>query len=62
LLNLTLKNNILQNSKTSKKNIVYWYFITCFILLTWLGIKPIEHPYLFLSSLLTLIYFFWYFI
>jgi len=36
---------------------LYWIFITNFILLTWLGSKPIENPYIIISIISSLFYF-----
>ena len=35
----------------------YWLFITNFILLTWIGSKPVEDPYVFISQLSSIFYF-----
>ena len=36
---------------------LYWIFIANFILLTWLGSKPIENPYIIISIISSLFYF-----
>jgi len=38
-------------------NILFWFFITCCILLGWLGQKPVEAPYIFLGQIVTICYF-----
>lgn len=40
----------------------FWLFISIILLLTWIGIKPVENPYIFIGQILTLIYFFYYLI
>nr|UZT67600.1 cytochrome b [Saphonecrus sp. ZJUH 20220015] len=35
----------------------YWLFINNFILLTWIGMKPIEHPFMTIGQHLTIFYF-----
>nr|YP_009352161.1 cytochrome b [Limenitis moltrechti]AQX44323.1 cytochrome b [Limenitis moltrechti]AYN60806.1 cytochrome b [Limenitis moltrechti] len=37
--------------------ILFWFFITTIILLTWIGAQPVENPYIIMSQFLTLIYF-----
>nr|YP_010026626.1 cytochrome b [Gynaikothrips ficorum]QOQ85874.1 cytochrome b [Gynaikothrips ficorum] len=39
----------------------FWLFVCIFILLTLLGSKPIEEPYVILSQFLTILYFMWFF-
>nr|WCS40534.1 cytochrome b [Gilpinia sp.]WDY84704.1 cytochrome b [Gilpinia sp. 3 GYN-2022c] len=38
----------------------FWFFIMIIILLTWIGMKPVENPYIFTGQMLTLIYFSYY--
>ena len=35
----------------------YWFFMSNFILLTWIGSKPVEDPYIFIGQLSSLFYF-----
>nr|WMV00361.1 cytochrome b [Maoricicada mangu] len=37
--------------------ILFWYLLTILILLTWIGARPVEFPYINLGMLLTLMYF-----
>ena len=39
----------------------FWAFIVCIILLTWIGARPVEEPYIFSGQVLTLFYFGYYF-
>nr|ARH54505.1 cytochrome b [Micrambe villosus] len=41
---------------------LFWSFFTVVILLTWIGARPVEDPYIFLGQALTLIYFIYYII
>nr|APF47495.1 cytochrome b [Choeras grammatitergitus] len=41
--------------------IYYWLFFFNFILLTWLGSQPVEHPFVFISQIFTIFYFLYYF-
>uniref|UniRef100_A0AAU8G9B7 Cytochrome b n=1 Tax=Colposcenia aliena TaxID=3101724 RepID=A0AAU8G9B7_9HEMI len=36
---------------------IYWSWVNIFILLTWIGMKPVENPYIILSQILTILYF-----
>nr|YP_010290267.1 cytochrome b [Heniocha apollonia]ULO26086.1 cytochrome b [Heniocha apollonia] len=36
---------------------MFWIFITMIILLTWIGARPVEAPYIFIGQLLTIFYF-----
>lgn len=36
---------------------IFWFLITLIILLTWIGARPVETPYIFSGQLLTFIYF-----
>nr|AOY39770.1 cytochrome b [Hylurgops palliatus] len=42
--------------------ILFWAFITIIVLLTWLGSKPVEIPYISMSQTLTVLYFFYFMI
>ena len=37
--------------------LTFWIFINIIIILTWIGIKPIEYPYILIGQILTLFYF-----
>nr|WOE90999.1 apocytochrome b [Zygocanna sp. MKL-2023] len=37
--------------------ILYWFFMVNFILLTWIGSKPVEDPYIFIGQLSSIFYF-----
>nr|WCJ52999.1 cytochrome b [Mindarus keteleerifoliae] len=39
----------------------FWIFIMTFILLTWIGMKPVEYPFIMMSQIFTLIYFSYFF-
>lgn len=42
------------------KNQSFWWFTIIFIILTWLGIKPVEDPFITAGALITLLYFTWF--
>lgn len=37
--------------------IIFWIFISIIILLTWIGIRPVESPFILIGQILTLLYF-----
>lgn len=41
---------------------LFWIILTLVILLTWIGARPVEDPFIFIGQLLTILYFFYYFI
>nr|YP_009378996.1 cytochrome b [Cestrotus liui]ARI44197.1 cytochrome b [Cestrotus liui] len=42
--------------------ILFWMMVTTVILLTWIGARPVEDPYVIIGQFLTIIYFFYYLI
>nr|YP_010354125.1 cytochrome b [Gunda ochracea]UOG84770.1 cytochrome b [Gunda ochracea] len=42
--------------------IIFWFFLMITILLTWIGAKPVEDPYIITGQLLTFFYFFYFLI
>lgn len=40
----------------------YWTHINVIVLLTWIGARPVEDPYIFVGQLLSVIYFLYYFL
>jgi ubiquinol-cytochrome c reductase cytochrome b subunit len=59
---LLTKPNLIQYNKLNQQTILFWFFVIFFIFLTWLGIKPVEEPFLIISKLFTFFYFFWFLI
>nr|YP_010472521.1 cytochrome b [Harpalus anxius]UVG42145.1 cytochrome b [Harpalus anxius] len=37
--------------------ILFWFFFIIVILLTWIGMRPVEDPYIFIGQILTILYF-----
>nr|YP_001718395.1 cytochrome b [Loxocorone allax]B1B1W5.1 RecName: Full=Cytochrome b; AltName: Full=Complex III subunit 3; AltName: Full=Complex III subunit III; AltName: Full=Cytochrome b-c1 complex subunit 3; AltName: Full=Ubiquinol-cytochrome-c reductase complex cytochrome b subunit [Loxocorone allax]BAG12580.1 apocytochrome b [Loxocorone allax] len=37
--------------------ILFWSFCSIFLLLTWIGMRPVEDPYIFIGQILTVLYF-----
>nr|QWQ49947.1 cytochrome b [Mimela splendens] len=42
--------------------ILFWSFVSIVILLTWIGARPVEDPYILTGQILTVLYFIYYFI
>nr|YP_010388411.1 cytochrome b [Calanus simillimus]UPP55813.1 cytochrome b [Calanus simillimus] len=42
--------------------LLFWVHINVWVLLTWLGARPVEDPYVFLGQVLSLVYFMYYFV
>nr|AML26068.1 cytochrome b [Staphylinidae sp. BMNH 1274252] len=40
--------------------IMFWFLLTILILLTWIGARPVENPYIIIGQFLTIIYFMYY--
>nr|YP_008378721.1 cytochrome b [Abacion magnum]AFR77018.1 cytochrome b [Abacion magnum] len=39
------------------KKITFWYLTNIFLLLTWIGARPVEDPYIMIGQILTILYF-----
>lgn len=44
------------------RKILFWSLVSIVILLTWIGARPVEDPYIFIGQVLTVIYFLYYLI
>nr|AZL93257.1 cytochrome b [Gastraspis sp. ZJUH_2016016] len=42
--------------------IIFWFFLNVVVLLTWVGMKPVDYPYVMIGQILTLFYFLYYFV
>lgn len=42
--------------------VLFWNLVVVFLLLTWIGARPVEDPYVFIGQVLTFVYFFLFFI
>jgi len=62
LFSLLLKPNKIQHNKITNQTNTFWYFVLFFLFLTWLGIKPVEDPFLDIRKIFTFLYFFWFLI
>nr|YP_010954565.1 cytochrome b [Ocnus glacialis]WMW14027.1 cytochrome b [Ocnus glacialis] len=54
--------NHISNSRASTfrppSQIIFWFLIATFLLLTWIGSQPVEAPYIIIGQLVSIIYFF----
>uniref|UniRef100_UPI0030E4B9B9 cytochrome b n=1 Tax=Ctenothrips transeolineae TaxID=3045420 RepID=UPI0030E4B9B9 len=44
------------------KQVTFWMLVTIFLLLTWIGARPVEEPFVIIGQFLTVMYFFMFFI
>nr|QUB07187.1 cytochrome b [Spilopyra sumptuosa] len=56
------KNKFQSNYFYPLNKILFWFFIITIILLTWIGARPVESPYILTGQILTLMYFIFYFL
>lgn len=60
MLPLALKSKISQFKHKTLANNLFWIFIGIFLVLTWLGVKPVETPFIQLRRYFTFFYFSWF--
>nr|QJS35705.1 cytochrome b [Protaetia brevitarsis] len=56
------KKNMLSTQFYPLNKILFWSFVTIIILLTWIGARPVEDPYILTGQILTILYFLYYII
>nr|APX40731.1 cytochrome b [Longitarsus rutilus] len=54
------KKNFLSNQFYPINKILFWSLLTIIILLTWIGARPVEIPYILTGQILTILYFLYY--
>nr|YP_009441784.1 cytochrome b [Tetratoma fungorum]AOY39329.1 cytochrome b [Tetratoma fungorum] len=62
ILPFTNKKKFLSNQFYPINKILFWTLLTIVILLTWIGARPVEDPYIITGQILTILYFLYYFI
>nr|YP_009775582.1 cytochrome b [Delias pasithoe]AIW06314.1 cytochrome b [Delias pasithoe parthenope]QJA15808.1 cytochrome b [Delias pasithoe] len=62
ILPFTFNKKIQGNQFYPLNQIIFWSMITTIIMLTWIGARPIEPPFILISQILTIIYFSYYII
>nr|YP_010535829.1 cytochrome b [Cerogria janthinipennis]UYB79041.1 cytochrome b [Cerogria janthinipennis] len=50
----------LSNQFYKFNKVIFWFFFSFVILLTWIGMRSVEDPYIFLGQLFTFLYFFYF--
>nr|YP_009630365.1 cytochrome b [Callispa bowringii]QBP33868.1 cytochrome b [Callispa bowringii] len=55
------KNKYLSNNFYPINKIMFWSFINIAILLTWIGARPVEEPFIMIGQILTVMYFSYFF-
>nr|YP_009529002.1 cytochrome b [Aulacophora lewisii]ATC73092.1 cytochrome b [Aulacophora lewisii] len=62
LLPFSNKKKYLSTQFYPMNKILFWSLLSIVILLTWIGARPVEDPYILIGQILTIIYFLYYFI
>nr|AGZ19431.1 cytochrome b [Polyphylla laticollis mandshurica] len=62
IMPLTNKKKIQSTQFYPLNKILFWFFLSILILLTWIGARPVETPYILTGQILTMLYFSFYFI
>nr|YP_009434136.1 cytochrome b [Hycleus marcipoli]APB02789.1 cytochrome b [Hycleus marcipoli] len=57
ILPFTNKKNFSSNQFYPINKILFWSMVSTIILLTWIGARPVEDPYILTSQILTIVYF-----
>lgn len=61
LYTLPIKNNLIKrNSISPIRKVLFWWFVNLVVLLTWIGARPVEDPFLILGQVFTATYFCFY--
>nr|AVE15511.1 cytochrome b [Parablepharis kuhlii asiatica] len=55
---MILKSRSMQNYPINQ--FMFWFMVMTIILLTWIGARPVEHPYIMVGQILTIMYFLYY--
>nr|YP_009712003.1 cytochrome b [Epicauta impressicornis]QGA73707.1 cytochrome b [Epicauta impressicornis] len=62
ILPFTNKKNFMSNQFYPINKMLFWMMVTTVILLTWIGARPVEDPYILTGQILTISYFLYYII
>nr|AST15012.1 cytochrome b [Colasposoma dauricum] len=58
LLPFMKQSKFLSSQFYPTKKIMFWTLVSTFLLLTWIGARPVEDPYILIGQIITVIYFF----
>lgn len=58
LLLFSMKKIKIHYKENNLKSLLFYFFVVNFVYLTWLGIKPVEQPFIFFSQFFSFTYFF----
>nr|QWS05444.1 cytochrome b [Cromna sinensis] len=56
-LPFSMKNKFQTNKMYPMNKLIFWMKINLFIMLTWIGMRPVEEPYIMTGQILTVLYF-----
>nr|YP_009469676.1 cytochrome b [Dermestes maculatus]AVE15407.1 cytochrome b [Dermestes maculatus] len=62
IIPLTNKKKFQSNQFYPINKILFWTLVSIILLLTWIGARPVEDPYIFIGQTLTIVYFLFYII
>nr|ATL15434.1 cytochrome b [Callosobruchus analis] len=62
IMPFTNKKKFNSNQFYPMNKLLFWTMVTIIFLLTWIGARPVEDPYIMIGQLLTILYFLYYFI
>lgn len=62
IIPFTNKKKIISNSFYPINKILFWLFIVLVVILTWIGARPVEDPYILIGQSLTVLYFLYFII
>nr|AFQ62339.1 cytochrome b [Dermestes peruvianus] len=60
ILPITNKKKFLSNQFYPINKILFWLMVSIVLLLTWIGARPVEDPYIIIGQTLTIVYFLYY--
>nr|APP87494.1 cytochrome b [Periphyllus acerihabitans] len=62
ILPLLNNKNFLSNKFYPLNKLMFWIFIMTFLMLTWIGMQPVEYPFIKMGQIFTIMYFMYFFL